>query len=371
VNSILPCAQAILYTLLDLMPSPYQRLSLQASLALFFESSNGQMLPEHSVIKSPAALSRFLNKYGWPTRAVIRSTRKHIILQLNQFAKIGRRPYLQVIIDLTTLPKRGKFKAFSELIHILNGKRGLHIVVMYLVVGQWRMPWAFRTWRGKDTRTPAQLGLRLLRTLPKKLTYRFRVQVLADTGFSSVEFLEGVKKLRLDAIVGIPKNRTLCDGRAIRSITKKGQLVRLTGFNGTVTASWFYLHRDGQLEKRFVISTRPLKGTTITWWGRRRWAIEGFFKTAKYQFGLASFGQQTLLGVYRWLILSLISFVLVYWVYLSSNPQQPPQWKQSAALTLEQLMPRIAVRHLLLEIERKRDLLASLGLKLELIQIEI
>ena len=78
-----------------------------------------------------------------------------------------------------------------------------------------------------------------------------------------------------------------------------------------------------------------------------------------------------MLGVYRWLILSLISFVLVYWVYLSSNPQQPPQWKQSAALTLEQLMPRIAVRQLVLEIERKRDLLAPLGLKLELIQLEI
>jgi hypothetical protein len=54
--------------------------------------------------------------------------------------------------------------------------------------------------------------------------------------------------------------------------------------------SWFYLERNGKLEKRFVISTRVLKGSTITWWGRRRWAIEGFFKTAKYQFGLASFG---------------------------------------------------------------------------------
>jgi hypothetical protein len=34
-------------------------------------------------------------------------------------------------------------------------------------------------------------------------------------------------------------------------------------------------------------------------------------------------------------------------------------------------MPRIAVRQLLVEIERKRDLLASLGLKLDLIQLEI
>jgi hypothetical protein len=113
-----------------------------------------------------------------------------------------------------------------------------------------------------------------------------------------------------------------------------------------------------RLEENGLI-TRVLKGSTISWWGRRRWAIEGFFKTVKYnspdtfsergwnrwfivshfpveqswnphsivgdlklsgvlkyQFGLASFGQQKLLGVYRWLILSFISFVLTHWVYL-------------------------------------------------------
>ena len=80
---------------------------------------------------------------------------------------------------------------------------------------------------------------------------------------------------------------------------KKGQQVTLLGLDGVVTASWFYLKRDGKLEKRFVISTCTLKGSMIAQWGSRRGAIEGFFKTAKYQFGLASFGRQTLLGVYR------------------------------------------------------------------------
>ena len=110
----------------------------------------------------------------------------------------------------------------------------------------------------------------------------------------------------------MPKNRLMDNGRAIKTITKKGQQVKLTELDDLVTASWFYLQRNGKLQKRFVISTHVLKGSTITWWGRRRWAIEGFFKTAKYQFGLASFGQQTLLGVYRWLILSFISFVLTH-----------------------------------------------------------
>ena len=138
-----------------------------------------------------------------------------------------------------------------------------------------------------------------------------------------------------------------------------------------VTASWFYLERNGKLEKRFVISTRVLKGSTITWWGRRRWAIEGFFKTAKYQFGLASFGQQTLLGVYRWLILSFISFVLTHWVYLSFSSVDSPDWKKAALLTLQQLLPKTAVNLLLIEIESKRELLASQGLSFELVSIQI
>lgn len=234
------------------------------------------------------------------------------------------------------------------------------------------MPWAFRPWRGKNAVTPAQLGLKLLRTLPKKLQRRFRVLVLADTGFSSVEFVNGVEKLRdFQAIVGIPKNRLMANGRAIKTITKKGQLVQITGFERMVTASWFYLERNGKLEKRFVISTRVLKGSTITWWGRRRWSIEGFFKTAKYQFGLASFGQQTLLGVYRWLILSFISFVLTHWVYLSLQRANLPDWKEVALLTLQQLLPTTAVSLLLIEVERNRELLASQGMALELVSIPI
>ncbi len=38
--------------------------------------------------------------------------------------------------------------------------------------------------------------------------------------------------------------------------------------------------------------------------------IEGWVKTAKHRFGLHRFGQGTLLGVYRWLVLSLISYIL-------------------------------------------------------------
>lgn len=68
----------------------------------------------------------------------------------------GRKPFLQVIIDLTTLEKRGKFKALEKWVRVYHGKRGLHLVVLYLVVGQWRIPWSFRIWKGKDTSSPAR-----------------------------------------------------------------------------------------------------------------------------------------------------------------------------------------------------------------------
>ena len=119
MNTILPCAQALLYTLIGMMPSPYQNKSLKAVLAMFWEPQ-WIALPEHCVLKSAAALSRFMNEYGWPTRAVIRATRKQVLKELLKYAPRGKRPHLQVIIDLTTLEKRGKFKAFAKLIHILT-----------------------------------------------------------------------------------------------------------------------------------------------------------------------------------------------------------------------------------------------------------
>ncbi|NEQ58680.1 MAG: hypothetical protein F6K53_15250 [Moorea sp. SIO4A1] len=47
-----------------------------------------------------------------------------------------------------------------------------------------RWPWNFRVFRGIGTTTQAQLGLRLVRLLPKTLTHRF-----AGDGISRYRFL--------------------------------------------------------------------------------------------------------------------------------------------------------------------------------------
>jgi hypothetical protein len=48
---ILAYAQGLVYTLLHLMPSPYQKETLQALLGLFLEAK-GQALPAHMLIAS-------------------------------------------------------------------------------------------------------------------------------------------------------------------------------------------------------------------------------------------------------------------------------------------------------------------------------
>ena len=100
-----------------------------------------------------------------------------------------------------------------------------------------------------------------------------------------------------------------------------------------------------------MISTKPMKGTTISRWGKRRWQIEGFFQTVKHRFSLHRFGQKTLLGVYRWLILSLISYLLAYWVYLYFDNPPDLDWCYYGQQALILLLPHILLLSLLEKIE--------------------
>ncbi|MEM0980642.1 MAG: transposase [Cyanobacteria bacterium P01_H01_bin.58] len=364
---ILAHAQALIYQLLKGMPSPYQRQSLKAMLE-FFLRAPGAPLPEHSDLKSASALSRFLTVYTWAVRQVIRQVRQAIRHELKRYQPRGRRPHLQVILDMTTLEKRGKFKAFSELITVFHGKRGVHVVVLYLVVGPWRVPWSFRLYRGKGQPSAAQLGLTLVRQLPKWLKRAFKLRVLADTAFGSVEFLEGIRQLKLHAITGVRYDRKLSDGRQLFQLHKPGQRVYLQGLSCPVTIAWFYLKRDGNKKrsKRYVLSTAPLKASTIVWWGRHRWQIEGFFKTAKHRLGLHRFGQQTLLGMYCWLVLSLVAFSLAHWGYLSMDTDTWPDWAEAAVVVMEFALADVVVALLCADIEHKRHLLEQQGIEIQI-----
>jgi hypothetical protein len=375
METILQQAQGLVYSLLCLMPSAYQKASLNALLGLFLEAQ-GHALPEHTQVKSASSLSRFLNRYPWSTRRVIQTTRQAILQQIAHHAPHRSLP-VRILIDLTTLEKSGKFwhlrtptddaNAPDPWVRMLNGKRGLHLVVLYLVVGEWRVPWSFRVWRGKGQPSPAQLACKLLATVPKSLVKDRIVMVQADTEFGAIEFLKAVRQRSWRPVVGMRGSRPLQDGRCLKDLyrhAKRGLQVYLKGIDYPLTVSWFWLKRaEGKGEWRFVVSTYPYSGAYLVRLGRKRWAIEGFFKTAKHQFGLHCFGQGTKIGVYRWLILSLIAYLLAHWIDQWSWPPVL-DWKATSRLALETLFPSIVWFQLLRQIQISADIAAKYGVEI-------
>jgi len=176
--------------------------------------------------------------------------------------------------------------------------------------------------------------------------------------------LEWVRERKtFHAIVGIRNDRRLKSGSQVNQVVKRGQQVYLHGMNFPVTISWYWLKKDdGKKEKRFVVSTKPLSGIYIIMIGRRRWQIEGFFKTAKHRFGLHKFGQGTLLGVYRWLMLCLLAYLLAHWAYISTGVNTLPCWGEAASKALDICFPQLVVMLLLIDIKRTHSLARQHGL---------
>ncbi len=372
MSKLLSSSQELIHSLKTLMPSRYQEETLESLISLFLEGQ-GKAIPHHCTTKSESAISRFLNHYKWPTRTLIRVVRSAIIEQIMSQRERGRKPILQVMIDLTTLEKVGKFPQLQDLIRVYNHKKGLHIVVLYLVIGNWRFPWSFRVYRGKDTPSPSQLASKLLKSLPSILTQSFQIYVLGDTAFGTIDFIQQIRGETFNhhGILGIANTRTLQDGRKVTEIKNRGQQVYLNGLNFPVFLSWVWLKRDGKRVQRFVISTKPMKGKTIARWGRRRWQIEGFFKTAKHQFSLHRFGQQTLGGVYRWLVLSFVSYLLAYWIHLHLGNTEDLDWFDSAQQALIYLLPHILFLSLLRKLKSLSPWLYEQGFELCLIRCKM
>jgi hypothetical protein len=351
-------AQNLFCTLQTIFASPYQRASFQVLLSLFLRG-NGQPYLRHSHGKSASALSQFLNHYNYSSSSLMRLTRQAALNSLLAYVQHqqGRRPTLLVMIDLTTLEKTGRFAELG-LVKVLHKKRGLHVVVMYLQVGKLRVPWGVRVWRGKDTASVSVLGLRLLASLPWQLSSRFRVLVLADSGFGTTTFLEGIHALGFDVVVGMRQDRLVADNRSIKYV-RSGERVTLQGLSFPVTVGRYYLRRDGQRELRIVVTTLNISGHLISRWGKRRWRIEAFFKTTKSRFGLARFGQCTTRGVYRFLLFSLLAFVLSQWSTWQLPQHEFPDWRAIALDVRASLMPELVLDELQAQMDALRPYLEA------------
>jgi len=344
-------AQGLFLLVLAMMPSPHLKASLKAVLYVLL--SGGELgRAEHSRSKSPSALSRFLNLYEWNLWGLVRRVRRWVegVLLEQSKGKRGPKPRLLVIVDMSCSEKEGEFPELP--ICYNNHKRGLHYVVLYLVLGEVKLPWGLRVWRGAGTATSTELALKLIASLPLWVHKRFRVLVLADGGFGVTDFLNALTPddTQIQTLTGIRYDRKLVDGRSIHQLKRKVQQVQLKGLNSPVWCSWFSFNKPhGSKEKRYLITNFYHPGYTMPKLGALRWAIEQFFKLAKQRFSLHRFGQRTALGVSRFIVLSLLAYLLTHLHALHSKQTYLPDWRQLAQQIRRILLPEVCLIHILVE----------------------
>lgn len=332
------------------------RESFEVFLDLLLDGS-GRPLPERATVKSPSSISRFLNHMAWNTRRLCRVLRQHArqTLQDAWCQRPHQRPRLELLVDLTSLEKTGKFSELADWVHTFNSVHGVHLVVLYLCCGELRLPWAFQVWRGKGTPSPAHLALKLLRTIPAALLAgKRRPRLHADGGFESTEFIQGVLTRGLDIVVGVRCTRKLEDGRQLRDLMVRGSLVKPTGLDQTMCISWVWLYRNKEPEQRFVMSNLDLGGKYLARVGKRRWRIEAFFKTVKGRFGLERFAQHSKQGVLRWWCLSGMAFLLCHLQDLDLPAKVTgtwPDWGELARTVRFSFVPEVRRQALQLELD--------------------
>jgi hypothetical protein len=73
------------------------------------------------------------------------------------------------------------------------------------------------------------------------------------------------------------------------------------------------------------------------------------------------------------LVLSLVSYVLAHWAYLSTAIAKTnlPDWGQAAEIAFQTIFPHLVVLFLLQDIERLRELALSQGIDIQISRCKI
>nr|WP_245393697.1 transposase [Allomeiothermus silvanus] len=132
-----------------------------------------------------------------------------------------------------------------------------------------------------------------------------------------------------EAVVGMRRDRLLSrQGNTLRlqgggrlfGSKRQGSRVYLLGLSFPVWVAWYrYPLPGGGWEWRCGVATFPATPRTLLTRRRRRFTIEHFFRAMKGGFSLGQFGQRSPLGVHRFLVLSLLAYLLAHWVGMEAE----------------------------------------------------
>ena len=331
----------------------YQQRSLQAALFMFLDTATKTALHRAELV-SKSALSRLLNEYAWDTAScwtLLESAQWDMLLLA---AKGKHRPILRLSVDLTSLEKTGTTLPF---VRVSNEVHGIHLVVLLAEYGDVKFPVAYRVYKGKGTPTPVTLACEMLRSVPAAIGARFQVRVLADSGFEAAAFLDEVRHLGFEFVVGVrATRRTLHPGEVTVADCPHGGYVELKNWPHDTLA----LGRFDRGDRVFYsVASELMDGDAVVAEGARRWQVESFFKESKHQFGLAQFALRTALGLDRWVLL-----VFMAWTLAILHRADGMTLEQAAFLALVTILPHLHLNWLLRQFSKHAEFLRQHGYSL-------
>ena len=346
--------------ILQVPQSPYQQRSLQAALGLFLDLKTKKALHRAPTV-SASALSRLLNAYDWDTPQCW-----DILIQaqwdaLLVAAKRKHHPQLRLCVELTSIPKTGTTLPHVRVYHHVFG---LHLVVLYAVYGRLKFPLGYRVYRGRGTASPARLALDLLQEVPLRIKARFNVWVLADSGFEAASFLQGVRDLNFEFVVGVRSTRRTDHPRRVTvADCEHGSWLHFANWPWETLT----LARIDRGDRTFFsVSSQLMSGDVVAQEGKKRWNIESFFKEAKHGFGLSRCALHTGRGVDRWILLVFAAFTLSMLCR-----EDGLTLEQAAEIAARLALPTLLIEVLIRQVTREAEFLRQHGFSLHLQRCKI
>ena len=284
-------------------------------LGLFLKPDQRVTLTNICGVSSSTA-SRLFQHSGFDLEQAWQMLVKWQVAQIRSAARVkkaGRRPPLYLRVDLTSIEKAGSLLPF---IRLFNKVKGIHIVVLHVSFGRISFAVGYRIFDAKKKLTPIELALDLLKDWLPRCWGGWDVRLTADSGFMSQAFLEQTRKIGFNHVsVGGKNNFVLSDGRHLENCVK-GECIELRTMKGLkLWVSWVDLPRlekGVEVKKRFfVLSTAKGTARTLIRVHSKRWLIESFFKSVKYDFGLNETRLRTEQGIRGWLFMSLLAYAIV------------------------------------------------------------
>lgn len=299
--------QSLLKSIESLLWNKREVRTFRIILSLFLDSQVRSLLENVKGISASTA-SRFMNCEHAPDSVLWSVMNKWQFKQFHELPRQGRRGDVILKLDLSCVEKRGKKIPFAR---VFNRNYGIQLVVLHACVGKLSFPLAYRIYKGKDTQTVVDLALELLTEFPASL-WSSRVVVMADAGFGSNDFVKGCLDLDFKRLlVGLRCDRKLINGKRLDELTKRGekhQLKDLADLNIYIT--WADVKRDNKKKRFYLLATFKATGAYLARRYRKRWLIESFFKSIKYDFGLKEARLRTKGGIRLWIFFACLAYTL-------------------------------------------------------------